>query len=75
MFSDEDVKKIYASWIFSNLLLKAEPVYANPHRVASLIHFNYLTENKVIWFNENNKLCIDFDKVSSTMYKLLEETI
>ncbi|MBQ7303768.1 MAG: hypothetical protein IJW75_02465, partial [Alphaproteobacteria bacterium] len=61
MFSEEDVKKIYASWIFSNLLLKAEPVYANPHRVASLIHFNYLTENKVIWFNENNKLCIDFD--------------
>ncbi len=75
MFSEEDVKKIYASWIFSNLLLKAEPVYANPHRVASLIHFNYLMENKVIWFNENNKLCIDFDKVSSTMYKLLEETI
>ncbi len=75
MFSEEDVKKIYASWIFSSLLLKAEPVYASPHRVASLIHFNYLTENKVIWFNENNKLCIDFDKVSSTMYKLLEETI
>ena len=75
MFSQEDVKKIYVSWVFSNLLLKAEPVIANPHRVGSLIQFNYLLENKVIWFDNNNKLHINFEDMHKVMYKLLEETV
>ncbi len=75
MFTPEDVKKIYTSWIFSSLLLRAEPVFANPHRVADLIHFNYLLENKAIWFDAEKKLHIEFEGFSSVMYKLLEETV
>lgn len=75
IFTELELKKIYTSWIFGNLLLRAEPVYANPHRVADLIHFNYLMENKVIWFDEQHKLHIDFEKIASSMYDLLKETI
>ncbi len=75
IFTELELKKIYTSWIFSNLLLRAEPVFANPHRVADLIHFNYLMENNVIWFDDDNKLHIEFEKISSSMYNLLEETI
>ena len=75
MFSEEEIRKIYASWIFATLFLRAEPVFANPHRVASLMHFNYLTENNALWFDDNKKLHIEFDKISPVMYKLLEETI
>ena len=43
--------------------------------MASLIEFNYLFENKVIWFDSNKKLHIDFDLIGMVAYRLLEETI
>lgn len=43
--------------------------------MASLIEFNYLFENKVIWFDSNKKLHIDFDLIGMAAYRLLEETI
>ena len=75
MFSQEDLNKIYTSWIFSSLLLKAEPVFSNPHRVAELIQFNFLMENKVIFFDEERKLHINLTDFPKVMYKLLEDTI
>lgn len=74
-FTREDLRKIYASWIVGNLFLRAQPVLSKPHRVADLIEFNYLFENKAIWFDSNKKLHIDFDLIGSVTYRLLEETI
>lgn len=71
----EDLRKIYASWIVGNLFLRAQPVLSKPHRVADLIEFNYLFENKVIWFDSSKKMHIDFDLIGSVAYRLLEETI
>lgn len=75
LFSKEDLRKIYTSWIVGNLFLRAQPVLSKPHRVADLIEFNYLFENKVIWFDSNKKMHIDFDLIGPITYKLLEETI
>lgn len=74
-FTKEDLKKIYASWVVETLFLRARPIFSQPHRMASLIEFNYLFENKVIWFDSNKKLHIDFDLIGMVVYRLLEETI
>ena len=74
-FDKETLRKIYASWIVGNLFLRAKPILSQPHRVADLMEFNYLLESKAIWFDDRKKLHIDFDIISMTMYKLLEETI
>ena len=74
-FDRETLRKIYASWIVGNLFLRAKPILSQPHRVADLMEFNYLLESKAIWFDDMKKLHIDFDIISMTMYKLLEETI
>lgn len=74
-FTKEDLKKIYASWVVETLFLRARPIFSQPHRMASLIEFNYLFENKVIWFDSNKKLHIDFDLIGMVAYRLLEETI
>lgn len=75
LFDEETLKKIYASWVVGNLFLRAQPVLSKPHRVADLMQFNYLMENKVIWFDAAKKLNIHFDLVESVMYRLLKETI
>lgn len=74
-FTKEELKKIYASWVVETLFLRARPIFSQPHRMASLIEFNYLFENKVIWFDSNKKLHIDFDLIGMVAYRLLEETI
>lgn len=74
-FTKEDLKKNYASWVVETLFLRARPIFSQPHRMASLIEFNYLFENKVIWFDSNKKLHIDFDLIGMVAYRLLEETI
>lgn len=74
-FTKEDLKKMYASWVVETLFLRARPIFSQPHRMASLIEFNYLFENKVIWFDSNKKLHIDFDLIGMVAYRLLEETI
>lgn len=75
LFDEETLKKIYASWIVGNLFLRAQPILSKPHRVADLIQFNYLLENRVIWFDAERKLHIDFNLIGPVMYRLLEETI
>lgn len=74
-FTKEELKKIYASWVVETLFLRARPIFSQPHRMASLIEFNYLFENKVIWFDSNKNLHIDFDLIGMVAYRLLEETI
>lgn len=74
-YEDVDLKKFYTTWIISDLLLRAQPVLSKPHRVAELIQFNYLLENKVIYFDKQKKLHIDFERIEDVLYSLLEDTI
>ena len=71
----ETLYKVYATWIISSLLLRAEPQLSHPHRVADLIQFNYLLEHGVLSFTKDEKLKIDFLKLPDVMNQLLEETI
>lgn len=75
LFDETTLKKIFASWVVGNLFLKAQPILSKPHRVADLMQFNYLLENKVIWFDETRKLHINFEQIGRVMYKFLTETI
>ena len=74
LFEKSYLKTIYTSWCVG-LFLKAKPVFANPHRVADLIQFNYLLENNVIFFDTEKKMHINFEILSPKMYQLLEETV
>ena len=73
-YSGDDLKKIYATWVLS-LFLQAKPVLSKPHRVADLIEFNFLLENEAIFFDENKKLHIRFEKIQPVVYALLKKTI
>ena len=73
--SADTLKEIYASWVIGRLFLTAQPQYAQAHRMADLIQFNYLLNNHVISFDNNHKLHISFDDFASVMNRLLEETI
>jgi len=73
-YNDAQIKSIYTTWVIS-LFLRAKPVLSKPHRVADLIEFNYLKAHDVIFFDADNKLHINFDKMAPVMYQLLEETI
>ena len=73
-YTENELKEIYTTWIVS-LFLSAEPVLSKPHRVADLIEFNYLKAHGVIFFDAENKLHIDFEKITPVMRRLLEETI
>lgn len=73
-YSGDDLKKIYATWVLS-LFLQAKPVLSKPHRVADLIEFNFLLENEAIFFDENKKLHIRFEKIQPVVYDLLKKTI
>ena len=73
-YTKQELKQIYTTWIIS-LFLRAKPVLSKPHRVADLIEFNYLKEYGVISFDGENKLHINFDKITEVMYQLLTETI
>ena len=66
------LKKIYTTWVIRSLS-KSKPVES--HRVADLIHINYLLKHGAITFNSENKIEIYFDKLPKVINKLLEETI
>lgn len=74
IISDRTLKEVYTTWIV-RLFLKSRPQLIQPHRIADLIHLNYLIEHGAVSFSEDTKLRIDFDRVHPVMYKLLEETI
>lgn len=73
IITEETLKKIYTTWVVKRLFLKAKPVEV--HRVAELIHFNYLLENGAFYFDKERKVHIDFDRIHDVAYALLEETI
>ena len=68
------LKKVYISWIV-RLFPKAKPQLIQPHRVADLIHFNYLLKHGAIAVNGENKITVNFEKLPTVMNKILEETI
>lgn len=73
-YSTFEVKQIYTTWAVG-LFLRAKPVLSKPHRMADLIQFNYALHHKAIFFDENEKMHIRFEKIAPVMYRLLEETI
>ncbi len=66
------LKKIYTTWVV-RILVKSKPIES--HRVADLIHFNYLMEKKAIYLNSDNKIEIDFNQMPLALKSLLKETI
>ena len=74
IISEQRLKEVYTTWIV-RLFLKSKPQLIQPHRIADLIHFNYLLEHEAISFDEAGHLRIDFEKIHPVMYKILEETI
>ncbi len=73
VITEEMLKKIYTTWVVKRLFLKAQPVEV--HRVAELIHFNYLLDRGAFSFDAEHKVHIHFDKFHQAAYDLLEETI
>ncbi len=74
VISEDDLKKIYVTWIM-RLLLKSKPQHIQPHRVGDLIHFNRLLNFKAIEMNEDGKIKVNFDKVHEVTYNGLENAI
>ena len=74
VLSEEQLKKIYVTWIM-RLLLKAKPKQIEPHRVGDLIHFNRLWKYGAIEITDENKININFDKVHEVTYNGLENAI
>ena len=74
VISEDDLKKIYVTWIM-RLLLKSRPQHIQPHRVGDLIHFNRLLNLGAIEMNEAGKIKINFDKVHEVTYNGLENAI
>lgn len=69
------LKEVYTTWIM-RLLLCAKPIFpTETYKITDLIEFNALLEAKAIYFDENKLLHIDFDKISTTIYKLLTKVI
>ena len=75
IISEEQLKKIYATWIINRHFLVAFPNDMEAHRVADLIEYNFLNEYGAFWFDTDKKLHIDFDKMKSGSRALLTETI
>ena len=75
IITEEQLKKIYTTWIIRRHFMIAFPNDMEAHRVADLIEYNFLNEYGAFWFDESKKLHIDFDKMKSGSRALLEETI
>lgn len=75
VISEEQLKKIYTTWIF-RLLLRAKPVFpTETYKIVDLIEFNKLLKYGAVEFDENKLLHIHFDKISPAMYELLAQVI
>ena len=75
IISEEQLKKIYATWIIGRHFMVAFPNDMEAHRVADLIEYNFLNEYGAFWFDDEKKLHIDFEKMKSGSRALLTETI
>lgn len=74
VINEATLKEVYVTWII-RLLLKAKPSLSEAHRMADLIHFNYLLDHQAISFDESGKIRIHFEKLPTVMEKSLQETI
>lgn len=75
IISEEQLKKIYATWVIKRHLMLAYPASGEAHRVADLIEFNYLLKSGAISFDTEKKLHIDFDKMPVATRAILEDII
>ena len=73
--SEEQLHKIYVTWVVLRLFMKAKPVFKLPHRMADLMQFNYLLEKGAISFDKDDKLNINFASFGDVMNLFLKETI
>ena len=75
IISATQLKEVYTTWII-RLLLCAKPIFpTETYKITDLIEFNALLEAKAIYFDDNKLLHIDFDKIPTTIYKLLSKVI
>lgn len=75
IISDEQLKKIYTTWMF-RLLLRAKPIFpTETYKIIDLIEFNTLLKVGAITFDEHKLMHIQFEKVSPAMYELLTQVI
>ena len=76
IITEEQLKKIYTSWITKRLLLPAKPIFpTETYKIVDLIEFNALLKTGAIFFDENKLLHIVFEKISPTIYELLTKVI
>ena len=75
VIDEETLRKIYTTFVVYRLFQNARPNMCLEHRVAELIHFNYLHEKKAFYFDSEGKLHIDFDTFHGAHQSLLEDTI
>ena len=76
IITEHQLKEIYTTWITRRLLLCSKPIFpTETYKIVDLIEFNTLLENQAIYFDENKLLHINFDKVSPSIYNLLEKVI
>lgn len=75
VIDEKTLKEIYTTWVIKRLFLSAEAKFDHPHRMADLMQFNYLFNNKAFSFDDNAKLVINFDIFGNVMNRLLEDTI
>lgn len=75
IIDDEQLRKIYTTWVIKRLFLLAFPEDKEAHRVADLIEHNYLRSYGAFHFDDEHKLHIDFAKMQSGTKKMLEDII
>ncbi|MDR1693980.1 MAG: hypothetical protein LBR70_02145 [Lactobacillaceae bacterium] len=75
VIDEKTLKEVYVTWVVKRLFLVAEAKFDHPHRMADSIQFNYLFENKVISFDKEAKLIVNFDVFDKVMKRLLHDTI
>lgn len=73
--TEDQLRKVYVTWVVYRLFMRAKPVFTLPHRMADLMQFNYLFEQGAITFDEEDKLHINFEIFGDVMKHFLLETI
>ncbi len=75
IITEEQLKQIYATWVIKRHLITAFPASGEAHRVADLIEYNYLLHHQAIFFDEQKKLHINFEKMPIICRAMLEDII
>ncbi len=75
IITEEQLKKIYTTWVVRRHFMISFPNDMEAHRVADLIEYNFLKEYGAFWFDEDKKLHIDFEKIKAGSCDLLTEII